>query len=58
MTWPAKTTQSTDTTASRTTTMVSRFEAYSLPRSRPSSFFTDRYTGRKAVMSMPPITSS
>ena len=55
---PANTIQSTETIASSTTTMVSRFDAYSLPRLSPSCFFTERYTGRNAVMSMPPMTSS
>ena len=49
---------SAETTPRSTTTMVSRFEAYSLEARWPSFFFTDRYTGRNAVTSMPPTTSS
>ena len=50
--------QNAETMPRNSTTMVSRFEAYSLPACCPSFFFTDMYTGRNAVTSMPPTTSS
>ena len=40
------------------TTIDVRFETYSLEASRPSRRLTETYTGRKAVTSMPAVTSS
>ncbi len=41
-----------------TVTIEMRFDAYSSAPRLPSRFLTDMYTGRNAVMIMPPMTSS
>ena len=55
---PANIHDNTVTTSRMTVTIDMRFDAYSSAPRLPSRFFTDMYTGRNAVMIMPPMTSS